>query len=242
LNARRRIRWAAITGLTLIGVSAGVYFGYHHALQYSPGFYERAMAIPLADQQKAGQEFERHVLALHNDMQEQAQWKHVFTAREINGWLAADLPRKFPELLPPEISEPRIALSPGQLELAFRYDDGRVSTIINLRMDVGVAETRNTLTVRIRNARAGWIPLPLTDFLDQISQTAREADLMLRWAQENGDPVALVTIPLEHEHQQGREYVLETVDISQGELVIAGRVADKRRQNGNSGAGESRVE
>jgi hypothetical protein len=222
-----------------MGVAAGVYLGYRHALHYSPGFYEQAMAVPVADQQKAGQEFERRVLALHNDMQEHDQWKHVFTAREINGWLAADLPRKFPELLPAEISAPRIALSPGQLQLAFRYDDGRVSTVINLRMDVGVAETRNTLTVRIRNARAGWIPLPLTDFLDQISQTAREADLMLRWAQENGDPVALVTIPLDHEQQQGREYVLETVEISQGELAIAGRVADERRQNVNGTVGES---
>lgn len=214
-----------------MGVTAGLYFGAQHALQYTPDFYARALAVPAPDQQQAGQEFERHVLTLHNDIQEHDQWRQVFTARQINGWLAAELPKKFPDLLPPAISQPRIALSPGRLKLAFRYDDGQLSTIINLSLDVRVAETHNTLAVRIRDAHAGWVPLPLADFLDQISQTARHADLMLRWVQQAGDPVALVTIPSQNGRKKSRQFVLENVEIGEGELAISGRMDDASAQN-----------
>ncbi len=52
-------------------------------------------------------------------------WSAVFTDEQINGWLAADLPEKFPQLLPPEIQDPRVVFAPGQLQLACRYTGSR---------------------------------------------------------------------------------------------------------------------
>lgn len=212
-----------MTGLTLIGAAAGLYFGAQQALRHEPAFYTQALETPAVDQQRAGREFERNILQLNNDLRHKGQWKRVFTDSQINGWLAMDLPKKFPELLPPTIDQPRVALVPGTVNVAFRYQDTDWSTVIHLSMDVHLTEDPNTFGLRIRNARAGWIPMPLKDFLDQISQAARQADLPLRWAQRNGDPVALITIPYQSDGEDSKPIIIETIDIGEGTLTIAGR-------------------
>ena len=77
--------------------------------------------------------------------------------------------------------------------------------------------------MRICKARAGVLPLPLKKFLDQIAAKARRADLQLRWAQTDGDPVALITIPTQHEQYQFKEVHLESVQLGDGKLFLAGR-------------------
>lgn len=206
-----------------MGLAAGVHFGLNQALQQSPGFYLEAVAIPSAHQKEAGHEFERNVLALHNDLQQTGQWKRVFSDSQINGWLAVDLPDKFPDLLPPTIRQPRIGLAPKQLQIAFQYETEQLATVVSLCLEIGLADEPNTLAVRVCSAQAGWVPIPLKDFLDHISEAARRADIMLRWAQQDGDPVALITIPHEHDAKDQEKFVLEMIEISQGELIIAGR-------------------
>ncbi len=215
------MRWAAIIGVVLIGISGGIFLGLHQALHQSPNFYAEAVAIAPAEQQEAGQQFERNLLGLHNDLQQSGRWKREFTNRQINGWLAVDLPEKFPDLLPPSIQQPRVALTPRQLQIAFHYDTQQLSTIVSLSLEVGLAEEPNTLVVRVRKAQAGWIPIPLKDFLDHISAAARHADLRLRWAQLDGDPVALITIPESNDAKES--FVLDTIEIEQGKLTVAGR-------------------
>ncbi len=221
VNAVRKIRWAALLGVLLIGLAAGAYWGLHGALRHEPAFYRSAVAIPRAAQQRAGREFERQVLELHNDVQRPGTWQRTFTQGQINGWLAIDLPEKFPELLPPSVSQPRVALTPNLLLIAFRYQAQDLETVVSLSLDVQLADEPNTLAIRVRQASAGWLPLPLSDFLDQISQAARRADLMLRWAQTDGDPVALVTLPRGTNPQE--PFLLSLVQVGDGELVIAGQ-------------------
>jgi hypothetical protein len=45
----------------------------------------------------------------------------------------------------------------------------------------------------------------------------------LRWGQADGDPVALVTVPHQHEDYSHREIYLETIEIRDGEIALAGR-------------------
>ncbi len=193
------------------------------ALERSPAFYEAAVAVPAAEQEAAGQQFERNVLALHNDIQQGRAWKRVFSATEINGWLAVDLPDKFSDILPATIHNPRVELSPDLLLVAFGYESERLATIISLSLEVRLADEPNTLAVTIKSAKAGWIPLPLKDFLDQISEAAQRADLHVRWADRDGDPVALITILPDEDPNLRDSLVLEAIEIQEGELVIAGR-------------------
>ena len=84
---------------------------------------------------------------------------------------------------------------PNRLQIAFQYESDQLSTIVSLSLEIGLADEPNTVAIRVRKAQAGWIPIPLKDFLDHISEAARRADILLRWAQQDGDPVALITIP-----------------------------------------------
>ncbi len=205
-----------------MGIVGGILYAVHHALQRAPDFYQTAVAIPVAQQQEAGHQFERTVLALHNDIVQGGQWQHVFSADQINGWLAVDLPRKFPSLLPSTVRDPRIALVPQQLRVAFRFEGEQLSAVISLCVEVELAEEPNTLAIRICQAQAGWVPIPLKDFLDQISQAAQRSNVMLRWARREGDPVALITIPSETDLNDGKQFILDVIEIREDELVLGG--------------------
>ena len=200
------------------------------ALRQTPDFYQAAVAVPMAQQEVAGQQFERNVLALHNDIQQNGEWKRVFSAAQINGWLAVDLPDKFPQSLPPSIHDPRVELAPRRLQVAFRYQGERLSTVVSLSLEVQLADEPNTLAVRILQAQAGWVPIPLKDFLDQLSAAARRADLMLRWAQRSGDPVALITIPRGEDESATDRFLLKSIEIRRGELVLSGRTGPPAKE------------
>jgi hypothetical protein len=223
--SRVRKRWrntavAALIGVAIVGFALA---GLRHALRSVPGFYAQAVAIPTAAQQEAGESLERNVLALHNEFHGTVAWSAVFTDDQINGWLAADLPEKFPQLLPPEIQDPRVAFWPNQMQLAGRFSSRQLTSIVSVSLEVRLADEPNTLAVRILGARAGLIPLPLKQFLDQITAAAQRIDLSLRWAQVDGDPVALITIGELGPLDDGKRPLLEHVEVRDGELYLAGR-------------------
>lgn len=220
------MRQVAVAGLTLIGLSAGLYYGVQHALHRQPQFYVRAVAMSPAQQRQAGEEFERNVLALHNSLQESGRWERTFTDSQINGWLAVDLPQKLPDLLPPEIRQPRVALTTDRFQIAFQYTSEELSTVVSLSLEITLADDTNTLAVRVIKAQAGWVPIPLADFLDHISQAARQAEIDLRWVQRDGDPVALITIPHEHDDSDVDRFVLELIELTPGKLTVAGRTTE----------------
>ena len=159
-------RWRVVVGAVVAGLCGvgGILLGLYLALLQAPDFYQAAVAMATAEQEVAGQQFERNLLALHNDIQQGGEWTRVFSAAQINGWLAVDLPDKFPQSLPPAIRDPRVELEPRRLQVAFRYEGERLSTVVSLSLEVELADEPNTLAVRIRQAQAGWIPIPLKDF------------------------------------------------------------------------------
>ena len=155
----RRIKAAAILGVTIVGISGGVYFGFQRALRVVPSFYVEESVLSAAERRSAADQFERDVLAFHNDLQdvdlkEDLTWQHVFDEREINGWLATELAETFPELLPPAVEKPRVALVPGRMLVAFQYRTEKVSTVVSVHLGLAMADTPNTLAVRIFKAKS----------------------------------------------------------------------------------------
>ena len=104
----------------------------YRASQQAPAFYMQALARQPASVRDEGQQFERQALALHNQLASSGDWEIRFTQDEINGWLAGDLPAKFPRALPPGVSEPRIAIIGNELHLAVHYGRGGVDTVVSL--------------------------------------------------------------------------------------------------------------
>jgi len=195
----------------------------YRATQHVPEFYKAALAQKPVEQKAAADQLERQVLELHNEARKPGRWEAHFSQEQINGWLAADLPVKFPGALPEGVSAPRVAIEPGRVRLAVRYDQGDVSTVLSLAGDAYLTDKPNEVAVHIEQVRAGAFPVPLAQFLDEIAERAGEAGLPIRWAEQKGDPVALVALPLDREEFKGKKLQVESLKIVAGEIVLSGR-------------------
>jgi hypothetical protein len=210
-----------ITGLTVL--VAVLLFAAYRATQHEPDFYAEAMQADPANQEEAGDELERRVLDLHNNARHEGDWTAVFSDEQINGWLAVDLPTKHPRALPSGASDPRVAITDGQALLGCRYESKKLSTVVSLAVSVNLSEEENVLAIRISTARAGALPVPMKRWLESITKGARRAGVPLRWAQLKGDPVALVPILIRHQELKDRQLVIESIQLLDGEIRLAGR-------------------
>ena len=227
---RIKVRLILIAFVVLAALTGGAAFILFSAARHEPQFYQQALQVEPQQQQEAGDQLEQSVLELHNSARKEGHWEAVFTETQINGWLAADLPDKFPQILPPGTEQPRVSIDPERIKIACRYKRGNVNTVISFDLAVNLTTETNTLAVRVSKVRAGALPVPLKRFLAPITKAGADSDIPLRWSQTEGDPVALVTVPHSHKDYAHREIYLETVKMRDGEVVLAGRT--QRRSPG----------
>jgi hypothetical protein len=212
-----RIAVFLLGGLLLL-LGLGI-LGLYLASQHVPAAYRRVLDADSEEQAAASQEAVRKATALSGAANHD-KWHIRFTAEEINGWLAVDMPKKHANLLPPELSDPRVVIAPQQMTLFCRYHRGDRVFVLSLAVDVYVAEP-DVLALQIRRARAGAVPLPLGQVLDQISQEARRQHYRLQWKQKGGDPVALV--PLKLRTVDDKHLLrIEAVELRQNEVYLSG--------------------
>jgi hypothetical protein len=222
-SVTRRLILAA-AGVALFATAA--LLGVYRASRRVPEFYRKALAAPPTLQREGGQRFERHALALHNQFHHAGHWEVRFDQDDINGWLAADLPAKFPRALPPGVSEPRIAIDRGAVRLAVHYQRSGVDTVVSLSGQAYLTDQPNEVAIHVEQARAGLLPVPLGKFVQEITERAARANVPLRWTEAHGTPVALVRVPLALDDVQRRQFVLERLHFGDGELVVAGRTEE----------------
>jgi hypothetical protein len=80
------------------------------------------------------------------------------------------------------------------------------------------------LAIRIRSARAGAIPVSLSQFLRAISDAARRAKVKIEWRQADGDPVAILS--LTPAGGSDKRVLLETLRLGDGKISLAGRTGE----------------
>jgi hypothetical protein len=223
----RGIVRVALAAVLVLAIAAGAtLWTVYRASQQVPEFYVQALAAPPSRQAAAGEELERQALALNNQVRRPGQWEARFTQDQINGWLAADLPRKFPGSLPRGAADPRVAVSPEEVQLAVKWQQGNVNAVLSAAGEVYLTEEPNEVAVRILSVRAGALPVPLARFLDEIASRAASSGLALRWSEIDGDPVALVKLPLDRAEFKGKRLVLEELRLEEGAIIVAGRTDD----------------
>ncbi len=208
-----------ILGALLIAACGGA-LALYRALQHSPEFYRRALAVDAAAQRLASDQMLQRATALASEANKPGRWQAVFTAEQINGYLASQLPKDHPGLLPPAFRDPRVAITPQQVALACRYEDARLSCVLSLTLDVYLAGP-NVIALRIRRARAGAIPLPLDDVLRQIGRATEHLAWRVDWRQADGDPVAQVHLPTPQGKNRARIRI-DSLRLGEGEIYVAG--------------------
>jgi hypothetical protein len=223
---RRALGVAAVVLIfALVATTVAVY----KAAQHVPEFYSEALAADSTRQPNAGDKLEHDVLKLTNEVKFEPKWEATFTAEQINGWLAVDLLEKFPHLLPPEVSNPRVAIAQDEIKVACRYKSGQIDAVISLVGSVSLTNEPNVVAVRIKRARAGALPIPLSQFLEDVSRAAADHNLDLRWAKADGDDVALIRLPVENTHLDDRTLHLDSFELKPGAAHLSGRTQWKKR-------------
>ena len=210
-------------GLCVLVAGVGLLVAYR-ATQRAPDFYERVLVMP-PNYEGAADDLERNVLELRNDVHKPGPWKAVFAESEVNSWLATDLKRDFPEALPPDVEDPRVAIEKGQLHFACRYV-GNITSVISLSLDVQVTDQPNVLMVRVDRARAGSLPIPFKRFMEDITDIARKSEIGLRWTDQSGDPVAIVTIPEVYDAGTRFRVEISSIKLEDGKLHCYGKTVE----------------
>ncbi|MFH1924469.1 MAG: hypothetical protein ABIP48_31850 [Planctomycetota bacterium] len=155
--------------------------------------------------------------------EQDGRWNALFTAEEINDWLAVDLGKNLSSLMHGSMSNPRVAIEGDRLMVGCRLTRGNVSTVLSLSGDAYLAG-RNTLAVRIRRAQAGALPLPMDRVRRRISEAANRSGLEIQWRQSGGLPVALISFPIARS-EANRLMWIDTLRLGKGEVYLSGSTA-----------------
>ena len=219
---RRTWRWLIATGSLLTAIVVGCLVWLYSASQHVPEFYAHAVEIPAAKAAEQGERLERAVLQLQNEVRSDDRFQMTFTAGEINGWLASDLIEKFPKALPTGVSNPRVALEPKTILIAFRFDQG-VPTVVTLAFEPLLLAEENQLAIRVRQVKAGAVSVPLGPLLEEIAKRAQAAKIPLRWEQDDGVPTAIIPLQFLADAYRDKHVVLDTLAVEAEQITIAGR-------------------
>ena len=191
--------------------------------QQIPPFYAEALATPIEDATKQGDQLEIQLTRVQNAARKQIPWNVEFSQEQVNGWLVADLPNKFPSVLPEKMKDPRVHFEPRKAKLAFKYSANGVDGIVIAECDIFCTEKKNQLAIQIISVKSGFVSLPVGPWVERLSKSAERAGIPILWSRRNGNSVALVTVPgelLRFGNQQ--IVVIDAVEIKAGCIMIAG--------------------
>jgi len=217
---KRLLRIAAVVLLVVLAVALVGGFGLYRAAQHVPPAYQRALTVERDLAARRSDEMLQQATALANQAKKPGQWEAVFSAEQINGWLAVDLVENHPDALPSAVRDPRVAIEPDEMQLFCRVEQGKLAGVLTLAVEPYLPEP-NVLALRIRRARAGLVPVPLDEVLKRISEAAARAQISLQWRQRDGDPVAIIPLPPPKDGD-GRQVRIEQLQLRPGEVYLRG--------------------
>ncbi len=216
----KKVRIAVLIVAGLLLLAAVILVALWLASRHVPQFYREALAVDAAVQQQAAEHMDRQAMQMASNVEKSGHWQMRVTAAEINGWLAVVLPKKFPDSLPATLRDPRVAIEPGRLTLACRYQQGNIRSVLTLTIEPYVPKP-DVLALRIRKARAGLVPMPLGDAISNIAKAVQGRGLDVQRRQADGDPVLQITLTPQP-GERGKTVRIETLQLRPGEIDIAG--------------------
>ncbi|SRR6056297_1389046 len=243
--------WARLVKrLLVIGVVASLSFllAARWAFRQSqkiPEFYRQAIAAaPPENLAESSRELEQRVEKLHAEVAQTGTWSAEFDADQINAWLAAELPKRFPSVQAKGLQDPRVMISEGKLTLAARFNNQRIDAVLSCDLTAQLTEQPNRLAVRIDNLRVGALPLPLSQFKQLIAKAASRLRLNVSWEEsDDEETVAIVELadhdsadgdPAVHEQDdptaQAERFTIELIELREAALVVAGQSGDTAHQ------------
>lgn len=167
LRWRRRILVALL--VSLIVVAGGLYSTYQ-ATQQAPEFYTAVVAKPSTptNAPPIKEVAEQQIEKVETAAKVKANWRFEFTQDQINEFLAKDLPELSPNVLPPNLKDPRIKIEDGKAMLGCQYDSERFKAVLWLETEAKVSEDGKAIRLIPKSAGAGMLPMPLSRLFERL--------------------------------------------------------------------------
>lgn len=204
--------------LILVGVGGTLLW----ALLRVPDFYADATAsIPQepAERQQAAKNLVQETTNLVNDIKHSDQWSASFKQSDINSWFVEELQQeKYNDVVPEGVSEPRLVIRDERLQLGFRFKRNGWNGIVSLKLKPWIQD-QNRLAIEIESIRAGIVPIPLEEMLENLTQQLVDSGWDVTWNHANGHDVAVITL----QQEKPDSPVLESLLIDEGEVRVSGR-------------------
>lgn len=220
---RRWMRWTGGLLLTvLLALTVFFVWAWYRARQV-PDFYAAALLVPPEALAESGEELEEEIQQLSSDLHREGRWEVVITEEEINGWLAVQLPTRYPHLLPEQLRRPRVDIDPDRMRLAASYEGKRLRSIVSLTVTVAAVEGDTHLQVTLLQARLGKLTVPTESIKKYIDRAADAMQLELEWSQDEDDhPVAMLAVPLPSSVRD-MDIRIDRIVIQPEQVVVYGR-------------------
>ncbi len=218
----RWIKRLVTTIAMMLVLGGGVAWWLVQQTRHVPEFYARATQRLPKPSGELSRRMHADVKKLQRDVATVGYWRAELSDDEINAWLVEELPRKFPRLLARGASDPRVVIEDDRILVAVRYKNRRIDTVISCEVQVALTEQPNMLALKLRQLKAGSLPLPLSKFRKGISKEAARGDVDVRWDTNESGPIALVTVPSEDPRYVINPVTVESVELSDGRLMLAG--------------------
>lgn len=207
--------------LAVIAVVLCAASGMYWAVTSAQPYYEAELQKPREVLRESSRQLESRFTALHSDLQSQGIWQTVISADELNGWLAYKLPESFPDLLPEEVRDPRVAITEQEVIMAARSNLGGVDAVVSVFVEPFVTDGGD-LAVQLNQVLAGSLPVPTTDLIQRLSRATRRAGLPIRWTQSDGKTVMIVAHKL-WDSEENQHRTLDAIELADGEMFLSGR-------------------
>jgi|694.fasta_scaffold80397_4 hypothetical protein len=188
-------------------------------LRQEPDYYRERM--PAGDGGAArARRFITEVAGLQAAIARPGRWDAAFEEREINAWLATDLPANHARLLPTGVAEPRVRFVPGRIDLAVRVGPRLASAVLHLAVQVHL-RGESQLAFVLDEARLGLLPLPRDAVLAEVGRRLGRLGGVTSLRRLDGRSVLVVYIPATH-GGDGMGRWLGSLAVVEGSLLVAG--------------------
>lgn len=216
-SAHRGRHWRRLLGCLLAVLGVGLVVA-AILLKYEPALM--AATAPGPDAERAAARVVTTASGLYAALGQPGPWGAAITDTEANAWLAIDLPRNHPTLLPHGLADPRVRFGRHRIEAAVRFGSGLLSTVV--RCDVGVTlRGVNQLGITVEGASAGAVPIPRIPVLAEFGRRITACGAVTELRRLDGRTMLVVYIP-PMSGGGGPRWRLESLLIDDGEAAVAG--------------------
>jgi|GEM_PF-3237981 len=221
MTRKKKIVLCSLSGVVLLGFA-----GFYWAISYVPPFYrtEIGRENSTKSQKDDVKSFTQKAAFVMEDLKYKEDWTHEFRQSEINSWLAAEIKKKFADLVPTGAEQPRIQFQEDSLFMGFRYGFLIFKPVINLRIKPWITPEKR-LAIEIEQFRVGLLPIPMDEILQRIALEFELDGGRVEWRRsEAGNDVMIVQLGASKKHRSR----LSGISIAEEKIRISGQAMRRK--------------